>query len=204
VSLLPETETLLALSGEDQDLLFRGARTANTFEPIPITDDQLVAIYDLVKWGPTSGNAQPMRITAIRADEGKRRLVPLLNEPNRNKTMSAPLVVILSADLEFHEHMNRLLPYLENARERFSDPVSRRRIAEFNATLQIGYFIIGVRAAGLAAGPMTGFNADAVSAEFFPEGDRKALAIVNIGHPGPDAWFGRLPRLDAHEVIEFL
>jgi 3-hydroxypropanoate dehydrogenase len=194
----------LTLSGAAQDLLFRTARTANTFADTPVSDDQLLAIYDLVKWGPTSGNTQPLRITALRSTEAKLRLVPHLNEPNRAKSLTAPVVAILSADLDFHEYMNRLLPYLDNARDRFADPAARRRIAEYNAILQAGYFILGIRAAGLAAGPMTGFNADGVDGEFFPAGGRRSLMVVNIGYPGPGAWLERLPRLDDDEVIEVL
>jgi 3-hydroxypropanoate dehydrogenase len=204
VSSTSDIVSSLVLSEAAQDLMFRTARTANTFADTPVTDEQLLAIYDLVKWAPTSGNTQPLRITALRSMEAKLRLVSHLNEPNRAKALAAPVVAILSADLEFHEHMNRLLPYLENARDRFADPGERRRIAEFNGILQAGYFILGIRAAGLAAGPMAGFDADGVDGEFFPAGGRRSLLVVNIGYPGPGAWLERLPRLDDHEVIDFL
>ncbi len=204
MSIPSDTEQTIVLDPRSQDLLFREARTANVFAPTPVTDEEVLAIYDLVKWAPTSGNTQPLRLTVLRTTAAKQRLIPHLNEPNRDKTLSAPVVVILSADLDFHEHMNRLLPYLENARERFSDPAARRKAAEFNAALQAGYFILGIRAAGLAAGPMLGFDADGVDSEFFPQGGRRSVLLVNVGHPGPDAWFERLPRLDDAEVIDFL
>ena len=77
------------------------------------------------------------------------------------------------------------------------------RMVELNAGLQIGYAIIGIRAAGLAAGPMTGFDAEAISREFFPDGRFRTNLVVNIGHPGADPWFDRLPRLDADEVLRW-
>ena len=120
---------------------------------------------------------------------------------NRIKTASAPLTVILAADNHFHDEFHRTLPIRPNAREMFQDADVRQRVALMNATLQIGYFILGVRAAGLAAGPMTGFDADAVTSEFFPDGEHRALVVVNIGRPGPDAWFDRLPRLDYEDVV---
>ncbi|CAM00155.1 3-hydroxypropanoate dehydrogenase [Saccharopolyspora erythraea NRRL 2338] len=183
-----------------QDLLFREARTANTFSDEPVTDEQVRAIYDLVKWGPTSMNQQPLRVVLVRSDEAKQRLLPLMGEGNRDKTGKAPLVALLGTDTEFHEKLPRLFPHFPGARDVWTDDDFRTRHALLNASLQIGYFIVGVRAAGLAAGPMTGFDADAVTKEFFPEG-QQALVAVNLGKPGPDAWFERLPRLDYDEVV---
>ncbi|RNL82359.1 malonic semialdehyde reductase [Halostreptopolyspora alba] len=195
----------LELSKDAQDLLFREARTANTFSDEPVTSDQIRAIHDLVKYGPTSMNMQPLRVTLLRSAESRDRLLPHLAEGNRDKTAKAPLVAVLSADLDFHENMARVFPIKPDVRDVFAaDDAKRESNARLNATLQVAYFIIGIRAAGLAAGPMTGFNPDGVDAEFFGETAQRSLVIVNIGRPGPNAWAERLPRLDYDEVVSEL
>jgi 3-hydroxypropanoate dehydrogenase len=191
----------LSLSSEAQDLLFREARTANTFTDEPVTSEQIRAIYDLVKYGPTSMNIQPLRIVLVRTPQARERLVKHMNQGNKAKTGSAPLVAILAADEDYHENLPRTFPHVPGARDAHAGNPARPEIAAFNAALQTGYFILGIRAAGLAAGPMTGFDAEGVAKEFFPEGGKRVLAVVNIGKPGPDAWRDRLPRLDYDEVV---
>jgi len=181
--------------------MFREARTANTFSDEPVSDEQMQAIYELVKWAPTSMNQQPLRIVLVRTEEGRRRLVGHLAEGNRAKTRSAPLVAILAADLDFHEKLPKVFPIRPQAKDLFLDDEFRSKNARLNVTLQVAYFILGVRAAGLAAGPMTGFDQEALDKEFFPSGKLHTLVVVNIGKPGDNAWFDRLPRLDYDEVI---
>lgn len=192
----------LVLENESQRLLFTDARTANTFSDDPVDDEQLAAIYDLMKWAPTGGNAQPLRILFIRSPEAKERLIAHLNEGNRDKSRSAPVVAVLAADTSFHEHMGRLFPQRPQMKEYLAaDDALRERQAKFNATLQAGYFILAVRAMGLAAGPMAGFDAAGVDKEFFADGTWSSILVVNIGRPGPEAWRDRLPRLDYHEAV---
>jgi 3-hydroxypropanoate dehydrogenase len=191
----------LALSPDAQDLLFREARTANSFTDEPVTDEQIAAIYDLVRFGPTALNSQPLRITLVRSDEARERLLKHMADGNRAKTADAPLVAILAADTEFHENLERTFPHFPGARDLFAEETGRGQAAKFNASLQIGYFLLGVRAAGLAAGPMGGFDAQGVDEEFFAGTSLTSLLVVNIGRPGPDAWFDRLPRLEHDEVI---
>ena len=192
----------MILSVDAQNLLFRDARTANSFSDEPLPPEAMRTIYDLVKWAPSSGNTQPLRYLVIESAAARARLVPFLAESNRKKTQSAPMVVVLAADTAYYEHMNDLLPYMENARDYFgADPQKAAESARYNAILQAGYFILGVRAVGLAAGPMLGFDAAAVDQEFFPDGRFKSILVVNVGKPGPDAWMDRLPRLDANQAI---
>ena len=198
------TLDVLELERSAQELLFHEARTANTFSDEPVSDEQLRAIYDLVKWAPTSMNIQPLRVTFVRSDDARARLLPHMAEGNRPKTATAPVVAILSADSDFHEHLHKTFPHLPNAKDRFPEVTQREKTARFNALLQVGYFILGVRAAGLAAGPMTGFDAEGVRQEFFADGTQEPLVVVNIGKPGPDAWFPRLPRLEFDEAVEVL
>lgn len=191
----------LVLDPAAQDLLFREARTANTFTDEPVTDEQIQAIYDLVKFGPTAFNQSPLRVVLVRSAEGRERLVQHMSEGNRPKTATAPLVAILAADNEFHEEIPALLPHFPQAKDMFfAERPVRESSAGLNAALQAAYFIIGVRAAGLAAGPMTGYDAAGVQKEFL-DGDHTPLMIVNIGKPGEDAWFPRGPRLSYDEVI---
>ncbi|MEU2119886.1 malonic semialdehyde reductase [Streptomyces sp. NPDC016459] len=190
----------LALHPVAQDLLFREARTANTFTDEPVTDEQLRAVYDLVKYAPTAYNQAPLRIVLVRSDEARERLLPHMAEGNRPKTASAPLVAILAADNEFHEELPALLPHFPQAKDLlFADRPVREESALLNATLQAAYFILGVRAAGLAAGPMTGFDFPGVRKEFLDD-DHTPLMIVNIGRPGDNAWYPRSPRLAYDEV----
>jgi 3-hydroxypropanoate dehydrogenase len=192
----------LVLDPTAQDLLFREARTANSFTDEPVTDEQVQAIYDLVKYAPTAFNQQPLRVVLVRSAEGRERLVGHLAEGNQAKTAAAPLVAILAADNEFHEELPTQFPAFPQAKDLFfAERAAREQSAAFNAALQVGYFIVGVRAAGLAAGPMTGFDAEGINKEFFGDGDHSVLAVVNIGKPGDNAWYPRSPRLDYEEVV---
>ncbi|WP_424212011.1 malonic semialdehyde reductase [Streptomyces sp. BI20] len=191
----------LVLDAAAQDLLFREARTANSFTDEPVTEEQVQAIYDLVKFGPTAFNQSPLRITLVRSPEARERLVKHLAEGNQAKTAAAPLVAILSADNEFHDELPALLPHFPQAKDMFfAERPVREQSALLNAALQAAYFIVGVRAAGLAAGPMTGADFAGIQKEFL-DADHTPLMIVNIGKPGEDAWFPRSPRLTAEQVI---
>ena len=191
----------LALTPDAQALLFTDARTANTFTDEPVTDAQVAAIYDLVKYAPTAMNTQPLRILLVR-DESRERLLKHMADGNRDKTESAPLVAVLAMDTDFHDQLPRTFPHFPGARDRFaSDDAAREQAARFNASLQIGYFLLGVRAAGLAAGPMGGFDAAGLDEEFFAGTNLRSLVVVNLGKPAENAWFDRLPRLEHDEVV---
>ncbi|MFI6574528.1 malonic semialdehyde reductase [Nocardiopsis sp. NPDC050513] len=193
----------LVLDKAAQDLLFRSARTANTFTDEPVTDDQVRAIHDLVRFGPTAMNNQALRVTAVRSPQARERLVKHMSGNNAPKTSTAPLSLILSADTDFHEQLPTVFPVFPGARDNLAEaPEARERMAEQTAFLQIAYLIIGVRAAGLAAGPMTGFDAEGVRREFFGEDSPlRPVVVMNVGRPGPDAWFDRLPRLGYEDVV---
>jgi len=194
--------TPLVLDAQAQDLLFREARTANTYTDEPVSDETVQAVYDLIKYAPTAFNLQSMRVVLVRSDDARERLVSHLVDSNQEKTRNAPLVAILAADLEFHEELPRVFPVFPQLKDAvFADDEIRDRAARSNATLQLGYFIMGLRAAGLAAGPMVGFDGEAIDKEFFGDGKHSVIAVVNIGKPGENAWFPRLPRLDYDEVF---
>lgn len=194
----------LALDDAGADLLFREARTAYSFTDEPVSDEQLAAIYDLVRHAPTALNSQPLRVTFIRSDEAKARLLPHLSEGNRPKAQSAPVVAILAADTDFHENLPRLLPMNPAAKEGFADPESREASAKFNAALQAGYFILAVRAAGLDAGPMGGFDRAGVDAEFFDGTPLRSILVVNIGKVAEGGNFPRKPHVEFDEAVTVL
>lgn len=198
------TQKSNTLNNDGRALLFTEARTANSFSDTPVTDEELSQIWELAKWAPTSANTQPLRIVFVRTDEGRDRLVPHLAEGNQAKTRSAPATAILAVDRNFHEHIPALLPFRPQMRDLYEANADlRTRAGESNAWLQAGYFILAIRALGLAAGPMSGFDSAGVDAEFFPDGRFHSILVVNIGRPGEDPWFDRLPRLDPAESISW-
>ncbi|MEV6596314.1 malonic semialdehyde reductase [Actinoplanes sp. NPDC051346] len=202
----PAGQDLHPLDRAAQDLLFRAARTADAFAADPVTDEQVHAIHDLVRHGPTAFNSQPLRIVLLRSTDARRRLLPHLSRGNRDKTAAAPLTAILAADTSFHDHLPRVFPHRPEIREWFAGPGhagEREAHARFNAALQIGYLIVGIRAAGLAAGPMAGFDPAGLDTEFFPDGRLRSLVVVNIGRPAGTAR-ARLPRLSTTDVIHTL
>lgn len=194
----------LAVSDEVADLLFRNARTGYAFSDEPVTDEQMRVVHALVKWGPTAMNTQPLRIALVRSPEARARLVEHMAGGNQARTAAAPLVAVLAADVDFHDEMGKIFPVLPDARDKFPDEEARAAMAHTNAVLQAGYFLVGVRAAGLVAGPMAGFDADAVSRELFPDGRHRAFMVVNLGHPTAESYRPRQPRLDYDEVVTTL
>ena len=196
MSLAPSPTTLPA------DAIFAERHTAYRFTPEPVSDDELARIYDLAKFTPTALNSQPLRITFVRTDAAKARLLPLLSPGNRAKSESAAVVAILAADTDFHEHLARLNPQSASlAGSLESDADRRAAMARNNAWLQAGGFILAVRAAGFDAGPMGGIDAPAIDAEFFAGTALRSFLVVNIGHVAEGGTFPRNPRLEFHEAV---
>lgn len=185
-------------------LLFTGARTANSFAPTPVTDNELEGIWELAKWPPTASNTQPLRVLYVRTPQGRERLIRHMRDGNKAKTASAPAVAVLAVDTRYHEHVPRLLPFRPELKDVLADNHAlRTETMRFSGALQAGYFLLAVRAQGLAAGPMAGFDETGLDADFFPDGRWKSILVVNIGHPGKDPWYARLPRLDHPDVIKW-
>ncbi|MEU1934403.1 malonic semialdehyde reductase [Streptomyces coeruleorubidus] len=183
------------------DLLFREARTPHAFTDEPVTDDQIRAVYDLVKFAPTSLNQQPLRMVLVRSPEARARLARYMYDENRDQLLGAPLNALLLADNEFHEQLPRLFPVFPQAKDLYyAERPAREESAAFNAALQMGYLILAIRAVGLAAGPMTGFDFPGVAKEFAGP-DHSVVAVMNIGRPARNASSPRLPRLDYDEVV---
>ncbi|MCW2131110.1 malonic semialdehyde reductase [Arthrobacter sp. VKM Ac-2550] len=187
----------MVLDAAATDTLFLEGRSANTFTDEPVTDAQSRAIYELAKMGPTAMNIQPLRITWVRSAEARERLVKHMAEGNQAKTAEAPLVAVLSFDTEWHEQFPTFFPHAAERKAMFDGNEELRAVmGNNNGHMQAAYFIMAVRAIGLAAGPMGGFDAAGIDAEFHEGLNRKTFMVINIGKPGEDAWFPRLPRLD--------
>ena len=186
------------------DQLFRTARTANDFHDKPVDESTLRALYDLVKFGPTSANSSPARFVFVTSKEGKAKLAPALSEGNHDKTLAAPVTVIVAFDQDFHEKLPYLFPHTD-AKAWFDGPRENRfKPALRNASLQAAYLIIAARALGLDAGPMTGFDAEKVDEAFFAGTAIKSDILVNLGHGDPASIFPRSPRLGFDEAARIL
>ncbi|GAA5229929.1 malonic semialdehyde reductase [Arthrobacter cryoconiti] len=178
--------------------LFMEARTANSWTAEEISDETLKAVYSLTRMGPTAMNIQPLRITWVRSAEARERLVSHMAQGNKGKTLTAPVVAILSYDTQWHEMLSTTAPHAASKASTFADnDALRHSMAEKNAHIQAGYFILAARAAGLAAGPMTGFDTAGVDAEFNADKQCKAFMVVNLGRPNGVIDRERLHRLDS-------
>jgi nitroreductase len=186
------------------DQLFRAARSVHAFNGDPVTDATLRRLYDLLKWGPTAFNTQPARYVFVRSDEAKRRLAPALSNSNRDKTLSAPATVIVAYDTRFYELLPRQFPDA-NLLDLFSTDYQLVQTTAFrNGTLQGAYLLIAARALGLAVGPMSGFDPEAVNREFFPDGRYRANFLANMGYGAAASGRPRGPRLEFAEVAQLL
>ena len=173
----------LAVGDDVADLLFREARTAAAFTPDEVSDEQIAAVYDLVKWGPTALNTIPLRLLVVRTPEARARLAAHMSEGNRDRVLAAPVSLVLAADTGFHTHIPTLAPHMTALADALAgQPEQRESMARTNALIQAGYLIVGLRAAGLAAGPMGGMDAQGIDEEFFADNGWKSILVVNVGH----------------------
>ncbi len=182
------------------DVLFREARTHNGWTDRPVTDGQLEDIFALARMGPTSANCSPARFVFVRTAEGKEKLRPALSSGNLDKTMTAPVTVIAAYDTAFYDKLPALFPH-GDARSWFTSSVALADETAFrNASLQAAYLILAVRARGLDAGPMSGFDKTKVDEAFFTGTTWKSNFLINLGHGDRSKLFDRLPRLSFEEA----
>ncbi|MSQ19922.1 MAG: malonic semialdehyde reductase [Betaproteobacteria bacterium] len=197
----------MTLDAAALDLIFRNARSINVWLPKPVTDDQVKAIYEVMKWGPTSANSSPARILFLRTPAAKERVRPALSAQNAEKTMSAPVVAIIGNDSRFYENLPQLFAHNQTARSWFEGD-DKKEVAAVtamrNATLQGAYFIIAARALGLDCGPMSGFDNGIVDKTFFADGRIKSNFICNIGYADRAKIMPRNPRLTFDEACQLL
>ncbi|PYV42411.1 MAG: malonic semialdehyde reductase [Acidobacteria bacterium] len=207
------------LNDEALDQLFRAARTHNAWLDKPVGDDTLRQVYDLMKWGPTSANSCPARFVFLRSQQAKERLRPALAPGNVEKTMKAPVTVIVAYDLLFYEKLPRLFPHSPAMRNLFAgNPQLVEATAMRNSSLQGAYLMLAARATGLDCGPMSGFDNARVDEEFFgagkecegcdqeyfPAGHVKSNFLCNLGYGDRSKLFPRAPRLAFSEACTLL
>jgi 3-hydroxypropanoate dehydrogenase len=200
------------------DLVFRKARTYNAWLPKPVPDELLRQLYDTMKWGPTSANISPARFVFLRSAAAKERLRPSLAPGNVEKTMAAPVTVIVAYDLKFYDKLPKLFPHFPAMRDMFvNNPQMIEETAIRNSALQGAYLIVAARALGLDCGPMSGFDnlkldeeffatgkCEACEQEFFPAGHVKSNFLCNLGYGDPTKLNPRGPRLDFSEACSIL
>lgn len=185
------------------DRIFLEARTHNVWSDEPVDEAVLRRVVDLAKMGPTSANSLPARFVFIISREAKERLRPHLAKGNVEKTMAAPVTVIVAYDLEFYERLHRYFPHEPKAREWFAGkPKAIEANAFRNGSLQGAYLIIAARALGLDCGPMSGFSNEGVDAEFFPDGKVKSNFLCNLGYGVAEKLHSRSPRPSFDEIAE--
>ena len=187
------------------DVIFRKARTLRKWQDKPVSDALLMAIYDLMRCGPTETNLTPARFHFVVSREAKARLEPLLDEGNRKQTMTAPATAIVAYDLEFAKTLHKLAPRATGLAEKLAtDPERARFMAMRSAGLQGGYFMVAARALGLDCGPMSGFDRDGVDREFFAGTGIRSYFLCNLGYGDPESVKPRGARLDFDEACKIL
>jgi len=192
------------INDEAMDLIFREARTRNGWKERGVTKTLMQAVYDLMKFGPTSANCSPARFVFVASDAAKERLKPHLDEGNRDKTMTAPCCVIIGHDMAFHEKLPELFPHTDAKSWFTGNDALIEETAFRNGTLQGAYLMIAARGLGLDCGPMSGFDKAGVDKEFFAGTTIKSNFLCSIGYGTDENLFDRSPRLafeDACEIV---
>jgi 3-hydroxypropanoate dehydrogenase len=203
---LPSNETPLAvvlgqesLDQRGLDQLFLTARTRNAWKSLTLPQETWRLLYDVLKFGPTSANCSPARFVFCVTEEAKSRAVRCMSKTNASKSLNASAIVIVGYDLDFAEELIRLFPHAPSAKHWFSDEKIRWETAFRNSSLQGAYLIMAARAMGLDAGPISGFDSEALDSEFFSGTNIRSNFICMLG-VGADEPFGRLPRLSFDEA----
>jgi len=180
--------------------LFTEARTQNGFLDQPVGDEQLHQLFDLLKWGPTSANCSPARFIFVRSAEARERLAACVSPGNQPKVLQAPVTAIIGMDMEFHEKLPQLFPHTDARAWFVGKPEMIHATAFRNSSLQGAYLILAARAMGLGCGPMSGFDAARVDAEFWPGSTVKTNFICTLGHGDPAKILPRSPRFAFDEA----
>jgi 3-hydroxypropanoate dehydrogenase len=184
--------------------LFTQARTQNGYRPTPVSDEQLRALYDLLKWGPTSANCSPARFQFVRSAQAKEKLMACTPPANAQKIKEAPVSAIIGMDMAFHDKLPFLFPHTD-ARAWFAGNDAKIAETAFrNSSLQGGYFIIAARALGLDCGPMSGFDATKLDAAFWTGTTVKTNFICTLGEGDPSKVFARSPRLSFEDACSLV
>jgi 3-hydroxypropanoate dehydrogenase len=186
------------------DTLFNNARSHNGWLDSDVSNEQINQIYELMKYGPTAANNSPARITFVKSAAGKQKLKAHLDEGNVEKAMAAPVIAIISYDIEFYEKLPLLFPHADARSWYAGNDAKIKSAGEMNATLQGAYFMMAARSVGLDCGPMGGFNSDTLDKEFFADGKTKSIFLCAIGQGDSSKIFPRSPRLSFDEACNIV
>jgi 3-hydroxypropanoate dehydrogenase len=192
------------LSDPTLDQLFREARTHNGWLERQVEDDTLRALFDLTKMAPTSANSSPARFVFIKSREAKERLRPTLSPGNVDKTMSAPVVIIVAQDTRFYDELPKVFPHADARSWFLGKPELIEATAFRNSSMQAGYLILAARSLGLDVGPLSGFDNAALDRVFFPDGRYRSNLLVNLGYGDPQHLKPRLPRFDFDDACKIV
>lgn len=192
------------LSDEALDQIFRKARTHSAWLPTPVPAGLIQQVYELARLGPTAANSSPARFVFLATPTAKERLLPALAPGNVEKTRRAPVTAIIAWDTKFYEKLPQLFPHADARSWYAGEPALAEETARRNSSLAGGYFILAARALGLDCGPMSGFDAAKVDAEFFSDGRWKANFLCNLGYGDSRELFPRSPRLEFEEACLML
>jgi 3-hydroxypropanoate dehydrogenase len=192
------TKTPISMSSIEQ--LFTGARTYHAWQDKPVEDGVLHEIYDLTKWGPTSANASPLRIVFVKSKSAKEKLLPAVAGPNIEQVLAAPVTAIIAYDRKFYDQLPALFPVYDMRPMFVSNPSMSEQTGFRNSSMQGAYFILAVRALGLDAGPMSGFDNAKVDQAFFEKSSWKSNFLCNIGYGDTGKLRPRGPRLSFEEA----
>ncbi len=196
---------ITTLDDDALDLVIRKARSHHKWTDRPVSDGQLRQIFEIAKYAPTAFNSNPMRIVFVRSAEAKARLAPALAGPNVEKMETAPVTAILAYDTAFYDHFGKLHPHKAEVADKFRNNAAKAEESAFrNSSIQGAFFIIGLRALGLDAGPMSGFDNAKVDEEFFKGTSLKSNFLCNIGYADEAGLFQRLPRFDFDDICEVI
>jgi 3-hydroxypropanoate dehydrogenase len=197
---MDNADPMTTLDPAGRNLLFNEARTHNGWTDQPVSDDTLRELYDLLKMAPTSANCSPARFLFLRSAQSRIRLSSALLPGNLEKTLAAPVTVIVAYDLSFHEQLPRLFPHADARSWFVGNEELIRKTAFRNGTLQGAYMMLAARAVGLDCGPMSGFDNVKVDEEFFAGTSWRSNFLCNLGHGDPSKLFPRSPRFQFEDA----
>jgi 3-hydroxypropanoate dehydrogenase len=184
--------------------LFTQARTQSGYRPTPVSDDQLRALYDLLKWGPTSANSSPARFQFVRSPAARDKLLACVSPGNVQKIREAPVTAIIGMDLAFYDQLPLLFPHVDARSWFVGDNAKIAETAMRNSSLQGGYLILAARALGLDCGPMSGFDAARLDAAFWAGTTVRTNFICTLGEGDPGKVKPRNPRLSFEQACRLV
>lgn len=185
------------------DRILTNARSGDRFTDKPVTDADLKAIYDYMRWGPTSSNCSPARFVFAKSKEALEAVAATASNTNAKTILSAPVCAIIAYDLKFFENLGELFPANPDASKWMASSEQVAFETAFrNGTLQGAYFILAARALGWDCAPMSGFKKDALDEAFFAGTSWRTNFICPFGVVDPESYPPRPPRLDFDRACE--